>query len=965
MDCRKAFQRLPKNVVPKHYKLKLKPDLEKFKFEGSEEISVEVVCPTHKIKMNSVDIEVQEASYKVEGVEGAQEAKASINYCPNEEELVLDFPCQIQCGKGILSLKFTGELNDKMKGFYRSKYTLGDEEKYAAVTQFEAVDARRAFPCWDEPALKATFDVTLIAPKDKVALSNMPIISDKEVEDDSGLKEVSYATTPVMSTYLLAFVVGEFDYVEATDSNGVTVKVYTPVGKSDQGKFALDVAVKTLPFYNDYFGIAYPLPKVDLIAIPDFSAGAMENWGLITYRETALLVDPEQSSARIKQWVALVVGHELAHQWFGNLVTMEWWTHLWLNEGFASWIEYLCVDYCFPEYDVWTQFVNNDLGQALEMDALDNSHPIEVEVGHPSEVDEIFDAISYSKGSSVIRMLHDYLGDVDFRKGMNIYLTRHQYSNTSTENLWAALEEASGKPVGEMMATWTKQKGFPVLKVEQEQCGKDRHLTIVQSKFMAGGEEPPTGYRWMVPISVLTQAQPDQGMLLGLMDNCQKEFCVHYVARGQWLKLNAGTVGFYRVMYPSEMLQALMPAVKDLSLPPKDRLGLQSDLFALSRAGLTPAVDVLRTVGAYKNEKDFTVWSNLSSNLASISAILQYSDCYPAFKTYVIDLFSKIVAEVGWDPKPDEEVGWDPKPDEDTLTPLLREVVLARVGRYSDPGTVAEANKRFNAHCAGDKKLPADLKSAVYATVLSNGDVSVYEKMLKLYDEAEMQEERVRIGRALGSVKDKDLIQKVLFFAMSEKVRAQDAVFVISGCTGSAEGRELAWKFFQENFHTLSDRYEGGFLLSRLVQATTENFASEEKATEVEHYFKEHPLAAAERTIQQSIENIRLNAKWLAREEDGIKKFLGCDKQENKGERRSSHNSVTGLISRQSSFPKSLQITEDFLKNEYVLVHNKVISGFSGPPSGQGASGRARTSDRKVPADLRADSLDHHRTPIT
>ncbi|GFR58996.1 puromycin-sensitive aminopeptidase [Elysia marginata] len=801
--CQKNFQRLPKNVAPKHYKLKLKPDLEKFTFEGWEDITLEVVCPTHKIKMNSVDIEVQEASYT-----------------------------------GTLNIKFTGELNDKMKGFYRSKYTLNDQEKYLAVTQFEATDARRAFPCWDEPACKATFDVTLVVPKDRIALSNMPIISDKEVEGEENLKEVSYSTTPIMSTYLLAFVVGEFDFVEGADSNGVAVKVYTPVGKSAQGEFALDVAVKTLPFYNNYFGIAYPLPKVDLIAIPDFSAGAMENWGLITYRETALLVDAENSSARIKQWVALVVGHELAHQWFGNLVTM--------NRGKN------CENTDTHAYIRTAEFVY----RALEKP---------VEVGHPSEVDEIFDAISYSKGSSVIRMLHDYLGDKDFRQGMNIYLTRHQYKNTCTEHLWAALEEASGKPVGDMMATWTKQKGFPVLKVEQEQNGKDRHLTVTQSKFMAGGGDPPSGYRWMVPVSVLTQAQPDNPMLLGLMDNCSKDFVLHFVAKGQWVKLNAGTVGFYRVMYPSEMLQALMPAVKDLSLPPKDRLGLQSDLFALSRAGLTPAVDVLRTVGAYKNETDFTVWSNLSSNLSSISAILQYSDCYPAFKKYVINLFSKIAAEVGW----------DPTPEEDTLKPLLREVVLARMGRYGDEATVAEANKRFDAHCSGEAKLPADLKSAVYATVLTNGDSVTFEKMLKLYDEADMQEERVRIGRALGSVQDKDLIQKVLFFAMSDKVRAQDAVFVISGCTGSAAGRELAWKFFKENFLTLSDRYEGGFLLSRLVQATTENFASEEMANEVEQYFKEHPLAAAERTIQQSIENIRLNAKWLEREEEAVKKFLG------------------------------------------------------------------------------------------
>lgn len=344
-------------------------------------------------------------------------------------------------------IEYDGEINDKMKGLYRSKY-LGPEgdERYAAVTQFEATDARRCFPCWDEPAIKATFDITVTVPQDRIALSNMPVESEN---DEGNSRIVQFRTTPIMSTYLVAIVVGEFDYVENTSKDGVLVRVYTPVGKKDQGLFALEVATEVLPYYKDYFNIAYPLPKIDLIAIADFSAGAMENWGLVTYRETCLLVDPKNTSANTKQWVALVVGHELAHQWFGNLVTMEWWTHLWLNEGYATFVEYLCVNRLFPEYDIWTQFVvetyirflfrilskynfEDDFQfiffkfRALELDCLKNSHPIEVPVGHPSEIDEIFDDISYSKGASVIRMLHRYIGDDDFRKGMNIYLTRHQ-----------------------------------------------------------------------------------------------------------------------------------------------------------------------------------------------------------------------------------------------------------------------------------------------------------------------------------------------------------------------------------------------------------------------------------------------------------------------------------------------------------------------------------------------------------
>ena len=338
---------------------------------------------------------------------------SKIEISTETEVATLSFASQLQVGVGELQLSFTGILNDKMKGFYRSKYHNSEtnEDRYAAVTQFDPTDARRAFPCWDEPSLKATFETTLIVPKNLVALSNMNIINESSYKDDAAWRDVKFAKTPIMSTYLVAFIVGEFDYVETKSSDNVMVRVYTPVNKKEQGLFALEVAAKALPFYKDYFKIAYPLPKMDLIAIPDFAFSAMENWGLVTYRETCLLVDAKNTSSERKQWIALVVTHELAHMWFGNLVTMEWWTHLWLKEGFASFIEFLCVDHLFNEYDIWTQFVTDVYTRALDLDALHNSHPIEVPVGHPSEIDEIFDDISYNKGASVIRMLHQFIGD--------------------------------------------------------------------------------------------------------------------------------------------------------------------------------------------------------------------------------------------------------------------------------------------------------------------------------------------------------------------------------------------------------------------------------------------------------------------------------------------------------------------------------------------------------------------------
>nr|KAF6416633.1 aminopeptidase puromycin sensitive [Molossus molossus] len=815
-----------------------------------------------------------------------------------------------------------------MKGFYRSKYTTpSGEVRYAAVTQFEATDARRAFPCWDEPAIKATFDISLVVPKDRVALSNMNVIDRKPYPDDENVVEVKFARTPVMSTYLVAFVVGEYDFVETRSKDGVCVRVYTPVGKAEQGKFALEVAAKTLPFYKDYFNVPYPLPKIDLIAIADFAAGAMENWGLVTYRETALLIDSKNSCSSSRQWVALVVGHELAHQWFGNLVTMEWWTHLWLNEGFASWIEYLCVDHCFPEYDIWTQFVSADYTRAQELDALDNSHPIEVSVGHPSEVDEIFDAISYSKGASVIRMLHDYIGDKDFKKGMNMYLTKFQQKNAATEDLWECLESASGKPIAAVMNTWTKQMGFPLIYVEAEQVEDDRILKLSQRKFCASGpyvgEDCP---QWMVPITISTSEDPNHAKLKILMDKPEMNIVLKNVKPDQWVKLNLGTVGFYRTQYSSAMLESLLPGIRDLSLPPVDRLGLQNDLFSLARAGIISTVEVLKVMEAFVNEPNYTVWSDLSCNLGILSTLLSHTDFYEEIQEFVKDVFSPI----------GERLGWDPKPGEGHLDALLRGLVLGKLGKAGHKATLEEARRRFKDHVEGKQILSADLRSPVYLTVLKHGDGTTLDIMIKmgklrpgevkdlvkipqlvrsklgleprspdflsilshcctkeskekeeetgscdgglqtlLHKQADMQEEKNRIERVLGATLSPELIQKVLTFALSEEVRPQDTVSVIGGVAGgSKHGRKAAWKFIKENWEELYNRYQGGFLISRLIKLSVEGFAVDKMAGEVKAFFESHPAPSAERTIQQCCENILLNAAWLKRDAESIHQYL-------------------------------------------------------------------------------------------
>ncbi|KAB0796160.1 hypothetical protein PPYR_10221 [Photinus pyralis] len=855
------YQRLPTSVLPKHYQLTLTPDFTTFTFKGEVSVEIQIVKETDKIVLNALDLAVQSANLKEAHT---KHVPSKISVLPETETAEFAFSQPIPPGDYTLNIQFTGEVNDKMKGLYRSKYVNQEgEDRYAAVTQFESTDARRCFPCWDEPALKATFDISLIVPPKLEALSNMPV---KTVGNVGDLVRYDFERTPIMSTYLVAAVVGEYDYVEDRSDDGVLVRVYTPRGKKEQGLFALQVATKVLPYYKEYFNIAYPLPKIDLIAIADFSAGAMENWGLVTYRETCLLVDPENTSAVRKQWIALVVGHELAHQWFGNLVTMEWWTHLWLNEGYASFVEFLCVNHLFPQYDIWTQFVNDIYIRALELDCLKNSHPIEVPVGHPSEIDEIFDDISYNKGASVIRMLHHYIGDEDFRKGMNLYLTKHQYKNTFTEDLWEALEEASKKPVGAVMSTWTKQMGFPVVKVTSKPSsdGKGAVLSFTQQKFCADGSQPTESYMWMIPISVSTSANPTKEVLNTVLQTKQMEVSVADVDPQGWIKINSGTIGFYRTQYPPEMLERLIPAIHDKSLPPLDRLGLLDDLFAMVQAGQSSTVEVLKLLQAYVDETDYTVWSSVSNILTKLGVLLSHTDCEEQFKKFEKSLLCKV----------SQRLGWEALKGEQHLDTLLRGLVLGRLAWLDDAKTVEEAKRRFEKHIGGGPHLPADLRSACYKAILRAGSKDTYDTMLKLYRSADLHEEKDRISRALGATKDEALLAKVLDFAMSQEVRSQDTVFVIMSVAMTRPGRILAWDFLKKQWQELIDRYQGGFLLTRLVKFTTENFASEEMAVEVENFFNNNKAPGAERTVQQGVETIRLNAAWLARDADSIRKYL-------------------------------------------------------------------------------------------
>jgi len=853
---------LPANVKPNKYRLTLQPDLNTFTFKGEQTVDIEIVEPTARIVLNAAELEITGVTLRRNGSETSTH---SVSLDADTETVTLDFGRTLSPGRAQLEMEFTGILNDRLVGFYRSEYQDAEgQTRHLATTQFEATDARRAFPCWDEPAQKAVFDVTLIFDEAYQAVSNTPIV--EESSPAPGLRSVRFGETPIMSTYLLAFVVGDLVSVEADAADGTRVGIWTTRGKENQAGFALDTSVKLLGYFNEYFGIPYPLPKLDHIAIPDFAAGAMENWGAVTYRETALLVDPENSSAGTRQRVAEVVAHEMAHMWFGDLVTMEWWDDLWLNESFASWMGTKAVDWLFPEWEMWTQFVNMDTNRALSLDGLKNSHPIEQEVKNPAEVSQLFDAISYSKGGSVIRMLENFLGPEVFQGGLYRYLKGHEYGNARTQDLWAALEEESGLPVTNIMDSWVKQTGYPVLQVQAARSEDEVQVSLSQERFVYDrllGEEEPNPEVWQVPITVSAPGASSASMVMEA-----KEAAVSLPAASpanDWYKVNADQTGFYRVNYTNEDWQRLAPAIRSLELPATDRLGIQNDAYALSRAGLLPITQFLELAGSYSGETDASVWSDLASNLRDIEQLIADEPVRPAYQRFGRELFAPAA----------RRAGWTPRPDDGHLDSLLRSTVLGQSGTYNDPETLAQATDLFQRYLSDPDAVHPDLRGVVFSLAAQAGDRATYDQLWELEERASLQEEKIRLLLAMSRFQDVNLLNDTLERSLSSRVRSQDTITVVAGVAANPAGREPAWEFVKSNWAEFDRRYGGGgFGLMRLVSIVN-SFTTEEGMADVEKFFTDNPAPAAERTIRQALERMRLNIRWLAQNRPALNAWFG------------------------------------------------------------------------------------------
>lgn len=821
-------------VFPVNYVLEFEPIFKNFTFIGKEIITVECKDSVNTIIMHCAEIKIK--SCRVINNDVIQKAVTKTD--ANKEELVIIIKNKIK-GRAFIEIEFTGELNDRLLGFYRSQYKQNGKTKYLATTQFEAADARRAFPCWDEPEAKATFEISIIAENKFTAISNMPIMSKKRLKNKMLYK---FAKTPIMSTYLIYLGVGEFEYLTGKIGK-VQVRVITTKGNKSKGKYSLELGKKLLSSYEKYFGIKYPLPKLDLIAIPDFAAGAMENWGAITFRETILLYDPKTSSTRTKQYIAEVISHEIAHQWFGNLVTMKWWNDLWLNESFATFMATKFVDKFYPEWDLWNQFVDDAMNNAMALDSLKNTHPIDVKVNSTSEIREIFDAISYDKGGCVLRMLEHYVGESNFQKGLKKYLAGFKYKNAEGKDLWDAIGKISKMPVRSMVQTWLKQPGFPVVEIEK----RDSVLHLKQRRYVLESDEKSTKGLWSIPLSIGLQNELFQKLFT------KKSMSVKLSKDNIGFIANFGRKGFYRVKYDEDTLIDLKMLIDQKQIPAIDRWAIQNDLFSLCVSGDETVRNYLDFSDAYYDEDSYLATVNVAHNLTSLYFRAFDEDFSEQIRNYTVKYLKKILHDLGWDPK---------KTDKHTDA-LMRGFVIFTLGKLNDEEVTIESENRYKQFLKNQNSLPPDLVEPVCSVMAWNGNSKTHAELTRLYRNAKTTEEKLRFLGAMCSFKDPKLLLKSLNFSQTSEVRSQNMQLPIMKVAGNPYGKKILWPWLKNNWPKLSKKVGRGNPLFNRIVASISSIADDSMEKEIRQFFKKNPTPGTERTQEQTLERIRINSKFL------------------------------------------------------------------------------------------------------
>ena len=839
---------LSKDVIPQHYALTIQPDMKLLTFKGSEIVDIDVRQASNTIVLNAMELNISRASLL-----GAPGQIASVRLDDKEQTISLTFPQTIRAGRHKLQIAFDGKIGAQSQGLYYVEYPTDHGEKIMLATQMEPTDARRMFPCWDEPVYRSTYQLTVVTAQDLMAVSNTSVETEKPA--GPGLKSITFGRTPKMSSYLVVLVAGELETLTG-DSEGVPVRVVTTHGKKDTGRYALATVRKLLPYFNEYFGIKYPLPKLDLIAIPGGFSGAMENWGGITFQESLLLFDPTTSSQDTKAAIFSVLSHEVAHQWFGDLVTMAWWNNLWLNEGFASWIGTKATDHFNPEWRVWLR-QHSYKNVVMSLDARKTTHPIQQPVNTPAEANRVFDEITYGKGEAFLRMMETFIGEAAFREGIRAYMRLHQYSNTTTADLWEALGKKAGKRISTIASNWTEQPGFPLITAKTScQSGK-RVLTLKQERFTVN-DSSPQFLQWQLPLSMsqVGMNSPVSYILLS-----QKTMTVHAGGCDSVVKLNAGNVGYLRVKYEPEMFNELVKAVDKIATA--DRLNLLSDTWALAEAAQGSATAYLDLVEAMREDTNLAVWEEILARLVYIDDLQVGDPVRERFQSYARSLLRPQLTRIGWDAKPGEE---------ETIG-LLRDRLITGLGRFEDEGVIAEARERFGKFLQNPQSLQPDLRQSVFYIVGRYSNRATYDQLHNLGRQSQNTEEKQRIYGALMGALDPTLAEKNLQIVLSDELPPEVAVYCLFGVAESGEHHELTMKFAQDHMKEFSDKLPSFASLSYIPNLFMV-FSDAARATELEAFSMSNLVSEAQPDVAKAAESIRAKAAFKQRELPNIKQWV-------------------------------------------------------------------------------------------
>jgi aminopeptidase N len=841
-------QRLPHEAVPENYKLVFTPNLEKATFDGDDTISIRILKPTSQITLNAVDINFHDVAINSNGTT----QKAVVTPEKENEMVVLAVEKPLSAGPATIHITYTGILNNEMRGFYIGK---DDEGRKYAATQFESTDARRAFPCFDEPAYKATFDITAIAPRGDVAISNGKVVSDTPGPGD--VHRVKFATSPKMSSYLAALVVGDFEYIEG-QTDGIPIRVWATPGKKEMGQFALDTAQHVLSYYNNYFTIKYPYGKLDLVALPDFSAGAMENTACITFREVLLLINQKHGSIAMRKEIASVIAHEMAHQWFGDLVTMEWWNDIWLNEGFATWMSSKPVEQWKPEWQFNLDDVT-DADRTMNTDSLASTRPIEQPANTPAQIESLFDSIAYGKAAAVLRMIEAYLGEQTFRAGVNAYIQAHEYANATAKDFWDAQTSTSKKPVDHIMPTFVDQPGVPIVDLKMQCSNSSTSVSMDQRRYYSDRRdfEAPNDELWEIPLCMKSSDGSQKCELLKRQATATLPGCA------SWVLGNAEAMGYYRVGYQPEAIRALAGAAES-QLSPAEQIELQSNVWASVRVGREPVGDFLLVAEGLHDNRNRAVMQDLLERVDYIGRYLVTDADRDSYRAWLRSYLTPIMNAVGWEPKTGES-------DEQEA---LRARLLVALGYDAhDSKALQEARKIADEALQNPASVGSELAISAFRVAASNGDAAFYDKVMPALKTAKSPEQYYMYLFTLARFSDPKLLEQTLDYAISSAVRSQDSLRLIAVVMSDPAGEKLAWDFVQSHWNEVQK--QGGPFASAEIVGATRSFCSPQMRDEVASFYDTHKIEGAERTFHQSVEHINDCVDLKSQQEPQLASWLG------------------------------------------------------------------------------------------